>query len=346
MTRLWVLACALTTALAASPSIADDWVAVKLRGRVLQLVGNEWQQLKRGDVVSDDRVVRTLGDGKVSFQRAAETIDLGANTQIQIHDRNGKRFTTVQQYFGEVGIQAELRQVQHFAVQTPQLVAVVKGTQFIVTSDGKTAEVRVKRGHVAVEDRDTHQTTTVAARQSASTSDGNAPLIVSGLGKLPPVYAANGKPVVASDGKGLASPKEAAKAAYAAALDAGLSKKEAQKAAKEAEKEAKDASKAAEKAAGSSAYAEAIASGASPKEAEKAAKSAEKQAKEESKTSEKAAKEEAKAAEQQSKSEEKASKHESKSDAGSGSSSESSGKGHGGGGDSGGGGGKGHGKDK
>ena len=108
-------------------AFADDWVAVKLRGQVLQLVGDDWSRLQRGDVVSDDRVIRTLGNGRVDLQRDAEVISLGGNTQIQIKDKTGKRYTTVQQYFGTVEVEAEVQNVQHFAVQTPLLAAVVKG---------------------------------------------------------------------------------------------------------------------------------------------------------------------------------------------------------------------------
>ncbi len=243
MTTLKFFLSVAAVALLSVPAQADDWVAEKLRGRVLQLVDNEWRPLRRGDVVSDDSVIRTLRDGRVSFRRAAETIALGADTQIQIHDRDGKRFTTVKQYFGEVGIEAGVRNVEHFAVQTPELVAVVKGTRFVVLSNGKASQVKVERGRVAVEDRDTRQTTTVSARQSVSTSNGNVPLEVKGAGKLPVVYSASGQPIANVEGP-LVSPKSARDAAYSAALEAGLSKKEAQKAAKEAEKAAKDAAKA------------------------------------------------------------------------------------------------------
>jgi hypothetical protein len=40
-------------------ALADDWVAVKLRGTVLQLVDGEWIKLSRGDVVrSPKKIVR------------------------------------------------------------------------------------------------------------------------------------------------------------------------------------------------------------------------------------------------------------------------------------------------
>jgi hypothetical protein len=182
----------------AMPVSADDWVASKLRGVVLTLVDGQWVKLERGQTVPDDRVIRTLKTGRVVFQRGAETIELGGDTQVQIFDRSGKRFTTVKQYFGTVGVEAEVQNVQHFGVQTPYLAAVVKGTKFVVTSDEDGARVDVKRGQVAVQDSDTNQSTLVAAGQSVETSSG-APLDVSGKGELPDVVDARGRVVASSE---------------------------------------------------------------------------------------------------------------------------------------------------
>jgi hypothetical protein len=284
--------------LAPSFALADDWVATKLRGRVLQLVDNQWAPLRRGDVVSDERVIRTIKGGRVTFQRGNETINLDGDTQIQIRDKSGRQFTTVQQYFGTVAIEADARQVNHFAVTTPHLAAVVKGTRFTVVSTGQGAKVSVQRGHVAVEDRDTQQTTLLAVGQSADTAKGT-PLHVEGKGDLPVVYAANGKPVrteaTSTPSAGL-TPKAAGAAAREAALAAGASRRQADQAAKAAEKEAKAAGKAAEKEAAATAYAEAVAAGASSKEAEKAAKEAAKEVKQEAKAAEHEARSESKGA--------------------------------------------------
>ena len=47
-------------------AFADDWLVVKLRGGVQQMIDNAWVDLKRGDSVPDDRLVRTLTDGHVA----------------------------------------------------------------------------------------------------------------------------------------------------------------------------------------------------------------------------------------------------------------------------------------
>lgn len=267
--------------LMSSSAVADDWVAAKLRGRVLQQVEEQWLPVHRGDIVPDDRVVRTLGDGRVEFRRDEESIALGPNTQIQIHDTTGQRYTTVTQYFGDVTVEAEVQNVQHFEVKTPYLASVVKGTKFIVHSGPDTSTVEVLRGHVAVESEVTHATSVVSAGQSATASS-KAELQVQGKGDLPPVISAKGV-VLSEDGKpvspqtdlaGLAKQlKEAAKTATGAEKKAlERAAKTAEQQAKAAEKAAKDAQKASEQATKDANKAAEKAS----KEAEKAAKDAEK----------------------------------------------------------------------
>jgi hypothetical protein len=70
--------------------LAQDWVADRLRGGVLQLEGGSWVTLERGDVVPDGRQIRTLGDGRVELVRGQERIALAANTEIAIRDAAGQ----------------------------------------------------------------------------------------------------------------------------------------------------------------------------------------------------------------------------------------------------------------
>lgn len=199
---------------------ADDWTADQLRGQVLQLIDNQWQPLLRGGVVPDSRVIRTLAMGRVTFTRGNETVDVGPNTQIQIYDKAGRKpFTTVKQYFGSVSVEAEVEQVQHFAVETPYLAAVVKGTRFTVTSGKTGASVSVRRGHVLVEDKRDRTHVTLAVGQSASVDGKGGVLEIAGRGELPIVLDAKGKPVeTASTTADLkAAAKEAKRALKAAA---------------------------------------------------------------------------------------------------------------------------------
>jgi hypothetical protein len=177
-----------------TPVLADDWTAQKLRGTVLELVDGAWQKIERGAVVPESHVVRTLGNARVVFVRGSETVELGPDTQVAFHLRESDRFTTVQQYFGEVAVEADVEKVKHFAVQTPHLAAVVKGTVFVVRSDDKGASVEVKRGAVAVHSSESHESVTVLAGQQVESSE-DGTLDVSGEGTLPVVVDQAGKPV-------------------------------------------------------------------------------------------------------------------------------------------------------
>jgi len=141
-----------------------------MRGRVLQMDKGAWVALERGDIVSDDRAIRTLADGRVELHRNAEVVSLGPNSEAEIHDRKGGGFTTVKQITGTVSVEAEVKQVKHFGVETPFLVAVVKGTRFEVDTDVGGSSVKVTRGAVEVTDRKTGESVIVPAGESIEAS--------------------------------------------------------------------------------------------------------------------------------------------------------------------------------
>ena len=307
-------------------AFADSWDVTRVRGHVLQLVDGGWQPLQRGGSIPDGRVVHTGPNGHVALARGKETVELGPNTQIRIFDKGGARpFTTVEQHFGTVSIEAEVRNVQHFAVQNQFLAAVVKGTRFTVTAGKAGASVEVRRGHVAVENEGDHSTTLLAAGQQATVHKGRG-LEVSGRGKLPAVIKKGGKPSkgepkgaakttvpatpavlkaladlkaaqASGDPKAIKEATEAAKDAVKAAEDvAKADDKAAEHTAKDAEKAAKEADEADKKAAKAEAEAARKAEEAARKAAEEADKAASKAAEEAAKAAEKAAKEAEKAA--------------------------------------------------
>lgn len=181
--------CIFTTA-----ASADNWVAQKLRGGASVMVNGEWTPLKRGDTVSTSALVRTMKDGQIEFIRDHETITLEPNTQIQIFDRVGQRYTTVKEAFGSVRVEANVENVKHFSVQTPFVAATVKGTIFTVVSHAGKSKVLVQRGKVGVNDLHHGLHVDVRAGQNASAGN-NTPLQIAGAGKRAVVVNAAGKPV-------------------------------------------------------------------------------------------------------------------------------------------------------
>ncbi|WDR04776.1 FecR domain-containing protein [Devosia rhodophyticola] len=195
-----VIASSIVIALSSAGAVlADDWTADRLRGIVMQLDGTDWRPVVRGEVISDDRHIRTLASGRVEFVRGAERISVGGDTDIQISDAAGsRRMTTVLQLIGTVSIEAERRNVQHFSVLTPYLAAVVKGTRFTVRIRNGASNVVVDRGVVQVRDTVHDVIANVIRGQAASVSDDEV-LQVSGPGAVSTVQTLKGEIVERND---------------------------------------------------------------------------------------------------------------------------------------------------
>lgn len=178
------------------PAFADDWVATKLRGLAFVHNDGAWQPLERGDAVTDLDVVRTLPSGRAEFTRGTEVISLAGDSQIRIVDAAGK-FTTVHQAYGKVTVDADKENVQHFAVRTPYIAAVVKGTVFTVVVRNGRAEVSVDEGRVQVQEPLHQLSVDVHPGQKATASDTEL-LSVRGRGAIEQLRDASGAPIAAA----------------------------------------------------------------------------------------------------------------------------------------------------
>ncbi len=188
---------ALTLCCTSSVALADEWIAERLRGGVMQYQSGNWIALERGHVVPDGGKVRTTGTGRVELVRGQENIALGPNTQIAVRDAAGQKMTSVIQSSGVVTVTAEKRNVKHFSVQTPILAAVVKGTEFTVTYSNGLARVDVASGVVQVQDSVHDMVVDVTRGQSAAASLAR-PLDVSGPGAGKAVFLIEGVTVPAA----------------------------------------------------------------------------------------------------------------------------------------------------
>jgi hypothetical protein len=162
-----------------SKSSGDVWVTspsvqpVALTGEVV---------LKAGDAI------RTGRNGRVLVTRGSETILIAPNSVIAIpSDRKDAATTTIIQQAGSILLDVEKKNVKHFEVETPYLVAVVKGTQFNVSVGPNEARVNVVRGEVEVADFKSGQIASVLPGQTAAVTPRRNGLSLSGAGVLGPV---------------------------------------------------------------------------------------------------------------------------------------------------------------
>lgn len=181
---------------------AEEWVASKMRGAVFMYENAEWQQIFRGHRVDSANAIQTAPGARVVFTRGKESIDVRGDTRIRIKDRVGALNTVIEQDFGEINVDVEKKNVQHFAVKAPLLTAVVKGTRFTVKSDrsGAAAEVIVRRGRVEVQDNQLKVKVDVKSGQRAGREAGVSAVIeVKGRGKVEPFISMNSNQPVANN---------------------------------------------------------------------------------------------------------------------------------------------------
>lgn len=164
------------------------WKVTKWSGAVTwtTAAGQTSTALDGAVVGPGDRLV-TGANGRVMMSRGSDTLVMSENSTLQVPASEVAGSTpTIVQTRGRVSYDVEPRPVQHFIVETPHLAAVVKGTQFIVSSEQAASSVRVTRGLVEVADFRSGEVAPIGANQEATASaTGRAGLSLAGEGALP-----------------------------------------------------------------------------------------------------------------------------------------------------------------
>jgi hypothetical protein len=142
--------------LPAQASAPQAWVVESQSGRV-QLVkaGISPIALTPGDVFVVGDWIETGPDGRALLRRGEETIVVAPNSKIGLPtdpgaSNAGSITTRILQTMGTILLTVEKKAKQHFAVETPYLIAVVKGTTFTVSVEGGRSNVHVVEGLVEV----------------------------------------------------------------------------------------------------------------------------------------------------------------------------------------------------
>src|SRR5689334_12240764 len=193
----YVLTMAVALVASSAAFAGDDgvWSISKSSGEVwVTTSGAEQVSLRQEAPLKPGDVIRTGRNGRVLLVRGEETILISPNSVIGLPtEKKDGMSTTIQQQAGSILLEVEKRNVKHFEVETPYLAAVVKGTQFSVTVNGKSTRVEVRRGQVEVSDFKSGQIAQVMPGQAATTfAHGKKGLSLSGSGPFNPIE--QGKP--------------------------------------------------------------------------------------------------------------------------------------------------------
>jgi hypothetical protein len=164
----------------------EAWRVQKSSGEVwIGHAGAQPVALTSAAVVNPGDRVRTGPSGRVLLVRGVETILISPNSTIGVPAQSDEGTTTIFQESGSILLEVEKKAQNHFEVETPYLVAVVKGTQFQVSVDRSGSKVDVISGQVEVADLRSGQIALVLPGQIARVLGDGAPgLSLSGTGIL------------------------------------------------------------------------------------------------------------------------------------------------------------------
>ena len=139
------------TAIAAS----DGWQISEKSGNVIVLHSGVSKIALQGNAVAMGDVISTGTNGRAVLVRGQEYLVVAPDTRLRIADpAPSGGFVQIIQDVGNVIFKIKRKSTPHFAVQTPYLAAVVKGTTFSVTVGEAGASVQVIEGAVEVKTND------------------------------------------------------------------------------------------------------------------------------------------------------------------------------------------------
>ncbi len=187
-----VFAAVLSTLILVGGAAADPWHIAHSSGSVW--VGSDTAQLVSLGPTTDvpgGATVMTGEGARVFLARGTQTMLIGPNTVVTLPDGDSNGITTVLERAGEITFDVDRQKVKHFAVETPYLAAVVKGTKFTVRVDDQGGAVAVDRGLVEVHALATGKTVDTPAGQMAQVRGQDAQLTVSGSGPRAVIRSGN-----------------------------------------------------------------------------------------------------------------------------------------------------------
>jgi hypothetical protein len=178
---------------------AAEWTVAKLSGHVVIQAGPlRTAALTSGMTLQSGAVLIADKTGHALLVHGGDQMIVAPNSVIAVPKDGGAR-TTVLERLREVELDVSHQSTPHFAVETPFLAALVKGTHFTVRVFRRGATVTVERGRVEVDDLLTGEKVDILPGQTALVQPG-ARLTISGAGPRLPII--QGTPAAPSSGGG------------------------------------------------------------------------------------------------------------------------------------------------
>lgn len=145
------------------------WKLSKINGKAwIEVSGREPMRVMRNQLLYPGQQLQTANRTRLLLTRGKERIQVGSNTILSLPpaDQVKPGHTIISQRSGTIHLTVDKKNVKHFAVHTPYMVAAVKGTQFTVSLNDNSANLRVHEGIVQVTNKTSDEVADVTAGQS------------------------------------------------------------------------------------------------------------------------------------------------------------------------------------
>ena len=130
---------------------ATEWSVASVTGTArFKADTSGWQTLSKGTQVGVGHQIRTESGGSVVLTRNDESVRIGPKSSFEMKPASNGMLTRIFQEVGTLMFKVHKQSSKHFEVQTPHLVAAVKGTTFTVSVDNDGGAVHVVEGLVEV----------------------------------------------------------------------------------------------------------------------------------------------------------------------------------------------------
>jgi hypothetical protein len=176
--------------------VVEKIVVEETAGAVKIKLDNRWQSPSTGMTVSLPATVSTGADGSIRIRQAATVISVASNTAIELLEGTepGSPLQRVVQNQGSAFYDIAPQESSRLRVETPYLVAVIKGTEFNVTVAAETSTVALFEGRLQVEAPDVGDVVDLYRGQIAKRHKNDPGITVLGMQDGEPVPDGGGAP--------------------------------------------------------------------------------------------------------------------------------------------------------
>jgi hypothetical protein len=175
----------LPSSAADTPAAKRSWIVQELKGAAFTRPragdDGQWRSLQAGARIEPGNVVRTDDSGRIELTNGIDQIRLSPSSEIELPmQRDGDPVTRVIHWVGTAFFHVGKRPGPQFEVDTPYIVAIVKGTKFTTTVSDAGAAVKVSEGVVGVSATAGGNSIDVTAGGSASVSAAHSDTVTPG----------------------------------------------------------------------------------------------------------------------------------------------------------------------